>query len=128
MSDEQKNGTGSAPKSKLEELLDKTKAFADKAEDFVEEKVEQIKQSGTYEKATVMADKVSDYVEGKVGDFQSSEMGAKFENFKEKAGGQAEDLYEKTKSVVNLVVDDVEEAIDQIKEKINKKGDAPKNG
>ncbi len=119
-------GSGSEPKSKIDELIDKTKEFADKAEDLVGENIEKIKKSGTFEKAAGLVDKVGDYVEGQVDKFQSGEAGAMFETFKEKAEDQAEDLYEKGKSVVNLIVDDVEEAIDKLKGKANRKDNSQK--
>lgn len=129
MCDESKSGqsgSGSEPKSKIDELIDKTKAFADKAEELVGENVEKIKKSGTFEKAAGLVDKVGDYVEDKVDEFQRGEAGTRFEKFKEKAEDQAEDLYEKGKSVVNLIVDDVEEAIDKLKGKANRKDNPQK--
>jgi ElaB/YqjD/DUF883 family membrane-anchored ribosome-binding protein len=121
------NNTENEPKSIFDELIDKTKAFADKAEDFLEENVEKVKKSETYGKASEMVDKAGDYVEGKIEEFQKGEMGAKFDAFKEKAEDKAEDLYSKAKSAMNKMADDVEDAIDSVKEKIAKKGEPKDN-
>jgi hypothetical protein len=126
MNEDQQNAQNNAenePKSIFDELIDKTKAFADKAEDFLEENVEKVKKSETFGKATEMVDKAGDYVEGKVEEFQKGEMGAKFDAFKEKAEDKAADLFSKAKSTMNKMADDVEDAIDSVKEKIAKKGD-----
>ena len=60
-------------------------------------------------------------MEDKAEKFQSGEMGAKFEAFKDKAGDQANELLKKAKEAGQKIGDQVDESIDEMK---GKKGSA----
>ena len=94
MSEEQaKNGEEGQSKNIFDDLVEKTKVFADKASDIIEENIDKLKQSETY---------------GKVTDF-------------------VEEFIEQARSVVNLLADDVEEAIGKVKNKMAGKDDSRPN-
>lgn len=80
MSEEQaKNGEEGQSKNIFDDLVEKTKVFADKASDIIEENIDKLKQSETY-------GKVTDFVEKQTEAYKSGEMEAKFSEMKENAG------------------------------------------
>ena len=120
MTDESKD-KGSKPGNKFsdktDELIGKSKEFADKAEDFLTEKAREIKDSDVFDKISGMFGKVEDFMEDKSQEFQSGEMGAKFEAFKDKAEDQAGELLKKAKEAGRKIGDQIDESIDSIKGK-----------
>ena len=129
MSDEitDKTGkTGSDEKNETDRLIEATKKFADKAEDYVTETAKKFKKSETYGKLTEIFNKGKEYVDQKAEEFRSGEMGEKFEAFREKAEAKAEVLIQKAKVAGKEIAGEVDEAIDSIKEKIDKKKDEGK--
>jgi glutamyl-tRNA reductase len=121
MSEEQaKNGEEGQSKNIFDDLVEKTKVFADKASDIIEENIDKLKQSETY-------GKVTDFVEKQTEAYKSGEMEAKFSEMKENAGKKGEEFIEQARSVVNLLADDVEEAIGKVKNKMAGKDDSRPN-
>ena len=123
MSDEttDKTGkTGNEEKNETDKLIEATKKFADKAEDYVSETAKKVKNSEAFGKLTDLFNKGKEYVEEKAEEFKSGEMGEKFDAFKDKAEAKAEVLIQKAKVAGKEMADQVDDAIDSIKEKTKK--------
>lgn len=120
MSDEGKNNeskTGKEFSDKADELFEKSKDFADKAEDFIADKVKKFKESNAFERISNALGKAEEVMETKSREFQSGEMGAKFDVFKEKAEVQASELLKRAKDAGRKIGDQVEDSLDAIKGK-----------
>lgn len=112
--------TGNEEKNETDKLIEATKKFADKAEDYVSETAKKFKKSETFGKLTEMFNKGKEYVEEKAEEFRTGEMAEKFEAFKEKAESKAEVLIQKAKVAGKEMAHEVDDAIDSIKEKTKK--------
>ena len=121
--DNTKDGSnpGNKASDKADELIEKGKDFADKAEDFFSEKVNELKNSDVFGKVSGFFGAVEEFMEDKSEKFQSGEMGAKFESFKDKAGDHANELLKKAKEAGQKIGDQVDDTIDSFK---GKKGQA----
>jgi len=120
MSDESKNKESKSGKEfsdPANDLIGKTKDFADKAEDYFEETVDKVKRSDAFGKISGLFDKVENFMEEKSEEFQSGEMGAKFETFKDKAEDQAGEILKKVKETSRKIGDKVDESIESFKGK-----------
>jgi len=124
MNDESKNNgckPGNETSYKADDLTDKGKDLADKAEDYFEEKFKKFKSSSAFGKISDAFGKVEDMMEKKSQEFHSGEMSAKLEDFKDKAGDQANDLLKKAKEAGRKFGDQIDDSIDAMK---GKKGPA----
>lgn len=99
------------------EFSEKTKDFGDKAETYFEEAAEKIKSSDAFGKISGVFEKFKDKMESKSEEFQSGEMGAKFDEFKTNAGDHAGELVKKVREAGLKIGDQVEDAIDALKGK-----------
>jgi ElaB/YqjD/DUF883 family membrane-anchored ribosome-binding protein len=104
---------------KIDELLDKTKEMADKAEAFVEEKFEKAKESETYAKVTDLMNQAGEYVDKKIEELKEGELPGKLESFRERAETQAEKMVDQAKAYGTIIAGDVEEVIDNLKGKLS---------
>jgi hypothetical protein len=119
MKDEVKDN-GSQPENfsnMADELFEKGKDLADKAETIFNDTVNKAKGSGTFVKLSGFIGKVEDFMEEKSDEFQSGEYGAKIDDFKEKTGSQVSELLKKVKDTGLKIGDQVDEALDSIKGK-----------
>ena len=124
MSDETTNTngkTGNEEKNETDKLIEATKKFADKAENYVSETAKKVRESEAFGKLTEMFNKGKEFVEEKAEEFRTGEMGEKFDAFKDKAESKAEVIIQKAKVAGKEIVHEVDEAIDSIKEKIDQK-------
>ena len=120
MEDESKNigdKPGNEISDKAEELIEKSKDFADKAEDLFAETISKAMSSDTFVKVSNFFGKVEDFIEEKATEFQSGEMSAKFDAFREKTEDQANELLKKVKDAGLKIGDQVDESLDVIKGK-----------
>jgi hypothetical protein len=118
---DQNEKTGKEEPKEADKLIEATKKLADKAENYVVETAAKVKKSQAFGKLTEMVSKVEDFVEGKADEFSKSEMADKLESLKEKAGSKADELLQKAKVAGKEIVREVDEAIDSIKEKTDRK-------
>jgi hypothetical protein len=120
MNDENKNKEskpGNEFSDKADELFEKGKDFADKAEDFFAGKFKEFQKSDAFGKLSDAFGKVEEVMEQKSQEFQSGEMGAKFEAFRDKAEVHVNGLFDKIKEAGRKVGDQVDESLDAIKGK-----------
>jgi ribosome-associated translation inhibitor RaiA len=120
MNDENKNKEGKPGNEfsdKADELFGKGKDIADKAEDFITDKFKRFKKSDAFGKLSDALGKVEEVMEQKSQEFQSGEMGAKFEAFRDKAEVHANDLFDKIKEASRKIGDQVDDSLDAIKGK-----------
>jgi hypothetical protein len=115
MNDENKNkNEGAKPENsisdKANELIEKGKDLAGKAEEFFTEKVREFQESDAYGKLSDALNKGKEVMEQKSQEFQSGEMSAKFEKFKDKTGSQANELIDKLKEAGRKIGDQVEDS------------------
>jgi hypothetical protein len=125
MSDNNKGGKDNPdPKisDKADELIEKGKIWADKAEDFFSEKLNKFKKSDAFGKISDAFGQVEEVMETKSQEFHSGEIGAKFEAFKEKAGDPANELLKKAKETGLKIGDAIDEQIDALKGKKDQRG------
>ena len=108
---------------KAEELIGKGKDLADKAEDFIQERVIKVKGSETFGSVLSFIKKAEGFIEEKAEEFQSGEMGAKIESLKDQTEAQADEIIRKVKEAGQKIGDRVEDTIDALKGK----KDQPKN-
>lgn len=107
---------------KADELINKGKKLADMAEDFIHEKASQAKESDAFVKASSFFGKVSDFLDQKSDEFNSGEMGVKFETFKEQTEGQVTDIIKKVRVAGLKIGETVDEQIESLKGKKEKPG------
>ena len=108
---------------KSDELINKAKKLADKAEDFFNDTANQVKESEVFVKASGFFGKMTDFLDQKSDEFHSGEIGDKFEAFKGKTEGQVTDLIQKVK-VAGIKIGD---AVDEQLETLKGKKDKPEN-
>ena len=115
MNDENKN-EGSKPgdsiSDKANELIDKGKDLAGQAEDFFTEKYRKFQESDAYGKLTDAFTKVEEIMEQKSQEFQSGEMGEKFEKFRDQAETKANVFFDKLKDAGRKIGDQVDNTLD----------------
>ena len=120
MNDENKNEEAKPENSisdKANELIEKGKELAGKAEDFITEKVREFQESDAFEKLSDAFSKVEEAMEQKSQEFQTGEMAEKFEKFKDKTGSQANELIDKLKEAGRKISDQVEDSFTARKSK-----------
>ncbi len=107
---------------KIDELLDKTKEMAEKAESLLGEGYEKAKESETYAKITDAISQVGTYVDKKIDELKESGLPDKMENLREKAETQTENVLDHAKAFGSILANDLDEVIDHVKEKLSDKG------
>ena len=112
--------SGNEFSDKADELFDKSKDLADKADDFFEDQFKRAKGSDAFGKLTNFFGKVEDFMEEKSDEFHRGEVGAKFDDLKEKAESHADELIRRAKEAGQKMGDRIDESIDSIKGKKGK--------
>jgi len=110
---------------KKEDFYDKMKRFAEKTEDFIDEKVEKLKNSGTLDKINEYADKTEDYIEKKVDEFKKSDIPDKVDTWVKKTEEKAADVIKKAGEVGEKVSEKIEDVADDLKARFKKKENKP---
>jgi hypothetical protein len=103
---------------KVDEICDKTKEMADKAETAFNAGYEKVKESETFAKISGLVDQVGDYVDQKITEFKESDIPEKLENLRDKAEEKTESVVDQVKAFGAILANDVEEVIGTVKEKL----------
>ncbi|MGD0340763.1 MAG: hypothetical protein ABSA76_03530 [Bacteroidales bacterium] len=104
-----------------EGLLDKAKKFAEKADDFIDENVEKLKKSKTFESVTGAMDKAGNYVENKVKEAKDGKIKEKLEALADKAEAKAEEEMSKAKVAGKKLAGKAADKLEDIAGEIRKK-------
>ncbi len=102
-----------------DDLLGKTREMADKAEKALSEGFGKFKESESFAKMTDLLGQVGDYVDKKIEEVKESELPGKVEDFRGKAESKAETLLSRTKIFGEKFAKEVDEAIDNLKERFS---------
>ncbi len=100
-----------------DEFFDKTREMADQAEDKLKESFEKAKKSETYEKISGMVGQVGDFVEKKIEELKESDLPGKAERFRDQAEAHAESAIDKAKAFGAGLAEEVDEVIESLKGK-----------
>jgi ElaB/YqjD/DUF883 family membrane-anchored ribosome-binding protein len=100
---------------------EKAKKLIDKADDFIDEKVDKIKNSKTYESVTGALDKAEDYVEDKIEEVKSGEAKEKLKSFADKAEDEAKEKLSKAKEFGKKIAAKTADKLDDLAENIRNK-------
>ena len=104
-----------------ESFLDKAKKLFRKADDFVDDKVDDVKKSEAFKKAKVAYDKAEDFVEDKIEDIKESGVKEKLEAFADRVEDKTENAVGKMKEFSKKVADKTADKLEDIAENIKKK-------
>jgi hypothetical protein len=106
---------------KKEGFLDKAKKLVNKADDFIDDKVEDVKKSEAFKKVHDAIDKAEDYVEDKIEDIKESGAKEKLEAFADKTEVKAEETMSKLKQFGKKVAGKAADKLEDIAENLKKK-------
>ena len=121
----EENKTQEPVEPKKESLLDKAKKLFHKADDFVDDKVEDAKRSEAFKKVHDALDKAEDYVEDKIEEIKESGVKEKLEKFADKVEVKAEDTVTKVKEFGKKAADKTADKLEDIAANLKKKTDDP---
>jgi len=124
MEEQEKDKAG---KPEKESLLDKAKKIVDKADDFLDEKIEQAKKSETFDKVSDAIEKAEDFVGEKIEEFKKSETREKIESLADKAEDKADDAISKLKEFGKKVAGKTADTLDDIADNLRKKSSEEDN-
>jgi hypothetical protein len=112
-------------KPEEEGLLDKAKKLIKKADELIDEKVEQMKKSKAFESVSSAADKAGDYVDDKLKEIKTGEAKEKIKAFADKTESEAKEKLSKAKEFGKKVADKVADKLDDIADDIRNKNKGP---
>lgn len=93
--------------------------MTDKKEKVLDELFDKVRGSEAYAKVSDMVEKASDFVEKKIDEIKQSDLPGKVETLRDKAESEAETVIDHVKAAGTILGSDVEEVIDQVKEKFS---------
>lgn len=100
-----------------DDLFEKTREMAGKAEEKLKESFEKAKKSETFEKISGMVGQVGDFVEKKLDELKESDLPGKAERFRDKAEAHTESAIDKAKAFGAGLAEEVDEVIESLKGK-----------
>ena len=99
----------------------KAKKLAEKADDFLDEKMEKVEKSKAYESVSEVLDKAEEFIGDKVDDIHKSSTKEKLETFADKTEDKAKKTFSKLKDLgrklADKTADKLEDIADNIKER-----------
>ncbi len=104
-----------------ESLSEKAKKLVDKADDFIEEKAEQVKKSKAYGEVTEAFDKAEDFIEKKVEDLKQKGVKETIADLADKADDKAEEAISKLKDLGKKVAYKTADKLGDLAENIKNK-------
>ena len=118
---DQDNDSGKKEEAQPNDLFDATRKLADKTEEYFNDAASKIQSNETFSKLTGAFKKAGDYMEEKSEEFNRSDWADKLDALKDKTATEADKLLQKAKEAGKDIVNEIDEAIDAIKEKTRKK-------
>jgi hypothetical protein len=122
----EENTKNEQTKPDKESLLDKAKKLADKADDFLDEKVGEIKETEAFKKVASTLDKAEDYVEERIEDIKQSGVKEKLEELADKTENKAEEALSKLKEFGKKASDKTADKLEEIAKNIRIKSEEDK--
>jgi hypothetical protein len=104
---------------KSDDFFDKSREMADKAEAKLEETLERVRASETYAKITDAMGQAGEYVEKKIEELKESDIPEKAGKFREKAEAETEKFIGRAKTISANLADELDEVIDSLKDKLS---------
>lgn len=104
---------------KDESVFGKAGKLAGKAEKMLEEGCEKLKNSEAYAKIRDTAGHVEEFVDKKLEELKGSDIPDKMKDLKDKAESGTENVIDHVKAYGSMLADDVEQVIDDLKEKLS---------
>lgn len=104
-----------------DELLDKARDLASKAEARIREGIDQVAASETFAKIKGKVNEAGDLIEKKLDELNESDISARLEKFGQELETEAERLIGEAKSRSAGMAGDIEESIEKLKEKLKGK-------
>ena len=101
-----------------DKLFDKAGELTDKAGKILEEGFEKFKGSEAYAKITDAMGQAGEFVDRKMEELKEGDIPDKVKDFKDKAESGTENVIEHVKAYGSLLADNVEQVIDEMKEKL----------
>jgi ElaB/YqjD/DUF883 family membrane-anchored ribosome-binding protein len=104
---------------KAKKLADKAEKLLEEGFDKAKEHFEKAKESETYAKINQSMNQAGEYVEKKLEEIRQGDLPDKIEAFRDKAEDKAETLIEQARAYGSIIADDVDEVIDSMKDKLS---------
>lgn len=104
---------------KAKELADKAEKLIDVGFDKAKEHIDRAKESETYAQITNKMNQAGEYVEKKLDELKQGDLPDKIEAFRSKAEDKAETFIGQAKAFGSILADDVDEVIDTMKDKFS---------
>ena len=95
-------------------MMDKAKDLLDKAEDMLEESFDKVKKSKAFESVSEAYKKAEDFVEDKIEDFEKSGTKEKLESMADNAGEKANNAFRKIKDLGKDLAEKAEAKIEEM--------------
>ena len=108
-------------------MLDIAKRFAGKAENLIEEKVENAKKSKAFETVSGEIDKAAGYVKDKYEDLKQSGVKEKIETLAEQAEDKAEETLSKLKILGKQAAEKTADKLEDLADTLRKKTSSDEN-
>ncbi|MEI7830101.1 MAG: hypothetical protein WCI31_10040 [Prolixibacteraceae bacterium] len=105
-----------------DDFFDKASKMADQAEEKVKEAFEKAKKSDAYAKITDAMKQVGDSLDKKIEEYKQSDIPGKVESIRDKAETKAETFIDQAKAYGNILANDMEQMIEDVKGKLSGDG------
>ncbi len=113
---------------KRDDLRDKARQMADQAEkligegfDKAKDSFDKAKEGETYAKISGLMEQVGGYVDKKIEELRQSDIPDQMKNLRQEAESRSENIVDQAKAYGTIIVGDIEEVIDNMKEKLRGK-------
>lgn len=104
---------------KAKDLADKAEKLIGEGFDKAKEHIEKAKESEAYAKINQSMNQAGEYVERKLEELKQGDLPDKIEALREKAEDKAEGLIDQAKAYGSIIADDVDEVIETMKDKFS---------
>jgi hypothetical protein len=101
-----------------DKIFEKAGELTDKAGKILEERFEKFKESDAYAKITEAMGQAGEFADKKLEELKESDIPDKIKDLRDKAESGTENVMEHVKAYGALLADDVDQVIDEMKEKL----------